>query len=49
MCDAAYDGGSPGADRVVIGSYDGTNANFCGVITHDGASSTNGFVGCQED
>ncbi|KAH0610439.1 uncharacterized protein H6S33_011966 [Morchella sextelata] len=27
-----YSGGSPGADRVVIGSWDGTNAVFCGEL-----------------
>ncbi|TAQ90568.1 hypothetical protein B7494_g1091 [Chlorociboria aeruginascens] len=44
-----YSGGSPGADRVVIGSHNGKNAAFCGVITHYGASSENGFVGCTAE
>lgn len=33
---------SPGPDRVI---YDSSN-HFCGCITHTGASSRNGFVGC---
>ncbi|KAI5844471.1 Ribonuclease/ribotoxin [Morchella snyderi] len=40
-----YSGGSPGADRVVIGSWDGTNAVFCDAITHTGASGNN-FLQC---
>ncbi|KAJ9256537.1 hypothetical protein DTO271D3_6736 [Paecilomyces variotii] len=45
-----YDGGSPGADRVVIGSIaeDYSSAVFCAVITHDG-STNNGFTECQDD
>ncbi|KIW08628.1 uncharacterized protein PV09_00584 [Verruconis gallopava] len=37
-----YDGGSPGADRVVING----NCDFAGVITHTGADN-NDFVGCS--
>ncbi|VDC05548.1 unnamed protein product [Peniophora sp. CBMAI 1063] len=40
-----YDGGSPGADRVVFD----TDGNYCAVITHTGASETNGFVSCDND
>lgn len=40
---SGYTGGSPGADRVVYDSDDGT---FCGAITHTGASGTN-FVQCN--
>lgn len=39
----AYDGGSPGADRVI---YD-DSGDFCGCITHTGASSYDGFVQCD--
>lgn len=28
--DYIYTGGKPGVDRVVIGSWDGTNAKYCG-------------------
>ncbi|RPB03333.1 extracellular guanyl-specific ribonuclease Fl1, partial [Choiromyces venosus 120613-1] len=41
-----YTGGSPGADRVVIGSWDGTNAAFCDGITHYGATG-NAFLQCS--
>ncbi|KAJ7919659.1 guanyl-specific ribonuclease C2 [Mycena leptocephala] len=40
-----YTGGSPGADRVVFN----TAGTYCAVITHTGASSTNGFVACRGD
>ncbi|KZT75078.1 ribonuclease T1 [Daedalea quercina L-15889] len=39
----AYDGGSPGADRVI---YD-SDGDFCACITHTGASSEDGFVECD--
>ncbi|KAK0539396.1 hypothetical protein OC835_001145 [Tilletia horrida] len=39
-----YTGGSPGADRVIVGQQSGS---FCGAITHTGASSYNGFVQCD--
>lgn len=39
-----YDGGSPGADRIV---YD-TSGNFCACLTHTGSSSPDGFVECTE-
>ncbi|KAK0530270.1 hypothetical protein OC834_000093 [Tilletia horrida] len=39
-----YTGGSPGADRVIVGK---SSRRFCGAITHTGASSTNGFVSCN--
>ncbi|KAI9666762.1 MAG: hypothetical protein M1831_001537 [Alyxoria varia] len=39
---SAYDGGSPGADRVII-NY---NCQYCGSITHYGADG-NDFVGCE--
>ncbi|KAK7038382.1 Ribonuclease/ribotoxin [Favolaschia claudopus] len=42
---ATYTGGSPGADRVVFN----TAGTYCAVITHTGASSTNGFVSCKGD
>lgn len=38
----AYDGGSPGADRVVFN----TQGAFAGAITHTGASGNN-FVDCE--
>ncbi|KZV73220.1 Ribonuclease/ribotoxin [Peniophora sp. CONT] len=41
----AYSGGSPGADRVVFN----TAGTYCAVITHTGASETNGFVSCKND
>jgi len=37
-----YNGGSPGADRVI---YD-DDGDFCACITHTGASSKDGFVEC---
>ncbi|KAJ5691872.1 ribonuclease-domain-containing protein [Penicillium macrosclerotiorum] len=37
-----YDGGSPGADRVIFNTAD----ELAGVITHTGASSDDGFVSC---
>ncbi|KIK70135.1 hypothetical protein GYMLUDRAFT_53238 [Collybiopsis luxurians FD-317 M1] len=45
-----YDGGSPGADRVVIGSIaeDFSSAVYCAVITHDGQRH-NGFAECADD
>ncbi|MCJ1354340.1 MAG: hypothetical protein MMC33_004328 [Icmadophila ericetorum] len=44
---SVYDGESPGADRVVIGSIaeDYSNAVYCAVITHDGERK-NGFAEC---
>jgi ribonuclease len=44
-----YSGGSPGADRVVIGSIssDDSSAQYCAVITHDGQSG-NGFGECTD-
>ena len=38
----SYDGGSPGADRVVYND----NCDLAGVITHTGASGDD-FVGCS--
>lgn len=45
-----YDGSSPGADRVVIGSIaeDYGSAVYCAVITHDGQRK-NGFAECRDD
>lgn len=45
-----YDGGSPGPDRVVIGSIseDFSSAVYCAVITHDG-QRRNGFAECSDD
>lgn len=45
-----YDGGSPGADRIVIGSIaeDFASAVYCAVITHDGEKK-NGFAECADD
>jgi ribonuclease len=45
-----YEGGSPGADRIVIGSIadDYSSAMYCAVITHDN-SRHNGFTECQDD
>ena len=45
-----YDGSSPGADRVVIGSIaeDYSSAAYCAVITHDG-ERRNGFAECADD
>ncbi|KAA6411977.1 MAG: guanyl-specific ribonuclease F1 [Lasallia pustulata] len=45
-----YDGSSPGADRVVIGSIaeDYSSAVYCAVITHDGQRK-NGFAECRDD
>ncbi|KAF2657767.1 ribonuclease-domain-containing protein, partial [Lophiostoma macrostomum CBS 122681] len=42
---APYTGGSPGADRVIFDS----KGAFDSVLTHTGASSTNGFVQCKKD
>ncbi|KAG9125326.1 hypothetical protein FRC07_008087 [Ceratobasidium sp. 392] len=42
-----YTGGSPGPDRVVVGSVNGTDAAFCGVMTHTGAPQRNGFILCD--
>ncbi|KAF8448461.1 Ribonuclease/ribotoxin [Terfezia claveryi] len=39
--DRVYIGGSPGLDRVVVGSWNGTNAMYCDAITHSGASRNN--------
>lgn len=46
---AVYDGGAPGADRVVIGSIaaDYASAVFCACLTHDGSPKRNGFVECK--
>ncbi|KAG8705560.1 hypothetical protein FRC08_001610 [Ceratobasidium sp. 394] len=43
-----YTGGSPGADRVIVGSVSGSDAAFCAVdvITHRGATG-NGFLQCD--
>ncbi|KAF8632998.1 hypothetical protein AX15_001595 [Amanita polypyramis BW_CC] len=38
-----YNGGSPGADRVI---YD-TSGDFCACLTHTGAPMTNGFLECS--
>ncbi|KAJ7495428.1 hypothetical protein FB451DRAFT_1387458 [Mycena latifolia] len=38
-------GGSPGADRVIFN----TAGTYCAVVTHTGASETNGFVSCEGD
>ncbi|KAF2085507.1 Ribonuclease/ribotoxin, partial [Saccharata proteae CBS 121410] len=45
-----YDGGSPGADRIVIGSIaeDYSSAVYCATITHDD-SKNNGFTECKDD
>ncbi|KAJ7464300.1 Ribonuclease/ribotoxin [Mycena galericulata] len=45
-----YDGESPGADRVILGSIadDYESAIYCAVITHDG-STKNGFTECADD
>jgi hypothetical protein len=45
-----YDGSSPGADRVIIGSIaeDYSSAIYCAVITHDGQRK-NGFAECADD
>ncbi|KAF1353239.1 Ribonuclease/ribotoxin [Delphinella strobiligena] len=50
LSNGEYEGGSPGADRVVIGSIaeDYSSAVYCAVITHDG-SAKNGFTECQDD
>ncbi|EUC58534.1 guanyl-specific ribonuclease F1 [Rhizoctonia solani AG-3 Rhs1AP] len=42
-----YTGGSPGPDRVVIGSASGEDAAFCGVMTHTGAPGRNNFLQCE--
>lgn len=44
-----YSGGSPGANRVVIGtvSSDDSSAQYCAVITHDGESNNN-FAECSD-
>jgi len=44
-----YSGGSPGADRVVIGgvSSDYSTAQYCAVITHTGESN-NAFAECTD-
>ncbi|KAJ1305606.1 hypothetical protein OPQ81_000603 [Rhizoctonia solani] len=41
-----YTGGSPGPDRVVIGSVNGEDAVFCGLMTHTGAGGNN-FLQCE--
>lgn len=38
----AYDGGSPGADRVIFN----TKGSYAGTVTHTGASGNN-FVACK--
>ncbi|KAL9089463.1 MAG: hypothetical protein Q9165_005784 [Trypethelium subeluteriae] len=45
-----YDGGQPGADRVVIGSIaqDYKSAVYCATITHDGQKNDD-FTECQDD
>lgn len=45
-----FEGGSPGPDRVVIGSIakNFKSAVYCAVITHDGQKS-NGFSECKDD
>lgn len=45
-----YDGGRPGADRIVIGSIaeDYSSAVYCACITHDGQKK-NGFAECKDD
>lgn len=50
MAGSVYDGSSPGADRVVIGSIasDYSSAVYCAVITHDGQRK-NGFAECSDD
>ncbi|MCJ1282980.1 hypothetical protein MMC26_002307 [Xylographa opegraphella] len=50
MSGEVYDGSSPGADRVVIGSIaqDYNSAVYCAVITHDG-EKRNGFAECADD
>ncbi|ESK93380.1 ribonuclease t1 [Moniliophthora roreri MCA 2997] len=40
---SVYSGGSPGADRVIYNS----GGSICACLTHNGASSTNGFVKCS--
>ncbi|PSS08634.1 hypothetical protein M430DRAFT_147446 [Amorphotheca resinae ATCC 22711] len=49
LTSGTYDGGSPGADRVVIGSIssDETSAQYCALITHDGESG-NSFGECTD-
>ena len=49
MTSGVYSGGSPGADRVVIGSIssDESSAEYCAVITHDGESG-NAFGECSD-
>ncbi|CAE6355202.1 unnamed protein product [Rhizoctonia solani] len=41
-----YTGENPGPDRVVIGSVNGADAAYCGLITHTGAGGNN-FVQCD--
>ena len=50
MAGSVYDGASPGADRVVIGSIasDYSSAVYCAVLTHDGQRK-NGFAECSDD
>ena len=50
LAGSVYDGSSPGADRVVIGSIaaDYSSAVYCAVITHDG-QRRNGFAECADD
>ncbi|KAJ7697668.1 guanyl-specific ribonuclease C2 [Mycena rosella] len=45
LTNAAYNGGSPGADRVIFN----TAGTYCAVVTHTGASSEDGFVSCRGD
>jgi len=40
---SAYNGGNPGADRVI---YDQAG-DVCACLTHTGAQSTNGFLECR--
>ncbi|MCJ1405399.1 hypothetical protein MMC11_008627 [Xylographa trunciseda] len=50
MSGDVYNGSSPGADRIVIGSIaeDYSSAVYCTVITHDG-ERRNGFAECADD
>ncbi|CAE6444604.1 hypothetical protein ACGC1H_005819 [Rhizoctonia solani] len=41
-----YTGGDPSYNRVIVGSVSGSNAAFCDVITHYGASGNN-FLQCD--
>ncbi|KAF8600962.1 Ribonuclease/ribotoxin, partial [Ceratobasidium sp. AG-I] len=43
---SVYTGGDPSYNRVIIGSVSGSNAAFCDVVTHYGASGNN-FLQCD--